>query len=112
MNELQIDAKQRPIGRVASEVAMILNGKMDVEYQFNKVPDVIVTVSNLKDVNIDSSKKSNEYYRHSGYPGALKSKTLGEIFDDNPQELFLMMVKRMLPDNRLRKGKLKKIKFI
>lgn len=112
MKEVQIDAKQRPIGRVASEVAMILNGKTDVEYQPNKISDVVVTVSNLELIKIESSKKSNKYYRHSGYPGALKTKTLGELFETNPQKFFLMMVKRMLPDNRLRKGKLKKIKFI
>ena len=108
--EIIIDAKGESLGRIASRVASILNGKSDLDYMPNRVTQKRVKVINLNRAVVTGRKlEQKRYYRHSGFPGALKSKLMGEVKKDNPTKLFLGIVSGMIPRNRLRDKKLKNL---
>jgi len=110
MEEIAIDAKGKTLGRVASEVAAILNGKLDLDFMPNKVTLKKVRVTNVGQIFISGNKvDQKKYYRHSGFPGAIKSKTMGEIKATDPSKLFVRVVTGMIPRNRLRSEKLKRL---
>jgi len=115
MNKIEekiIDIANKPLGRVASEVASALIGKGEVDYSPNKLIDYNVVVTGVEKIKISQAKLSKRlYYRHSGYPGALKKETLADRADKSMEKLFFETVKGMLPDNRLRKPRLKKLFF-
>lgn len=112
MKEYKFDLKGMSLGRGATEVAKIILGKDRVDYAPNKVADSIVYVSNVDQVNIPARKLINEkYYTHSGYLGSLKEKTLKQMFDESPEKLFLLVLKRMLPNNLLRDKRMNRVKF-
>ena len=115
MKEIQeqiIDVANISLGRAASDVARILMGKNDLDFARNKVSRVRVTVRNVSLLKMSESKKiKNKYYTHSGYLGNLKSKTLGELFEESPEKMFLKTVSGMLPDNKIKKLRLKNIIF-
>jgi len=107
-----IDARGRALGRTASEVATILQGKREADSAPNTLANVRVIVKHIGDVRIPQKKQDSvKYYRHSGFPGGLRSETLGEAFKKNPEVLFTKIVRNMLPANKLRKGALKMIQF-
>jgi len=107
-----IDAEGRALGRVASDAARILMGKEDVDFAPNKVTKATVIIKNISKVKTDPKKmKSEKYYRHSGYIGNLKEQTMKEVWEKNPKEFFLTIVKRMLSSNSLTNSRLKRIKF-
>jgi len=111
MKNYTIDANHKKFGRLASEVARILSGKNEVAYAPNKVPDVFVAVKNLKAIDFDAKKMiQNKYYRHSGYIGSLKIKTLGERINEDIRGLFFDCVKGMLPKNKLLDKRIKRLK--
>lgn len=112
MNQITIDAKGLPIGRVASQVANILNGKTDTDFMFNAVSKKKVLVVNIGKVAITGDKLSKRmYYRHSGYHGALKSTSMKEIFEKDPCVLFNRILSGMISSNRLKDDKLKNVKL-
>jgi len=111
MKEHNIDVTGVSFGRAASEVAKILMGKNKTDFAYNKVTDDIVIVENIEKLKIVESKLSNPYYRHSGYIGNLKKKSLGEISSNDMGAFFTSVVSKMLPDNRLRKARLKRLKI-
>lgn len=112
MNEYKIDAAGKAMGRVASEAAKILMGKDQVDFAANKVAPSIVIIDNLEKLYFPATKLINKkYYRHSGYIGHLKEKTLGKRVEDDLEGLFRDCVKRMLPDNRLRDQRLRRLKI-
>ena len=106
MKEYKIDAKGKILGRVASETASILRGKSNVDFAPNRVPDLKLTVDNLKDIKVSGKKmKQKEYFRHSGYPGGLKKINLANLIEKKGLVfVFKETVMGMLPKTKLRKG--------
>ena len=105
-----LDAKDKKLGRLASEVAAILNGKTEVKYQANKVFDGRVIVKNIDKLNISEKKLRDKiYYRHTGYMGHVKARTLAEKQLKSPQKTFREVIENMLPKNGSRKLKMRKL---
>ena len=101
--EYTLDAQEKSVGRVATEAAMALMGKNTPSYKPNVAPDVSVRTVNASKANISEKKKGEKTYeRYSGYPGGLKSATMGEVIEKKGYgEIFRMAVKGMLPKNKL-----------
>lgn len=97
-----IDAKEQVLGRLASQVAMILMGKHRVDYAANRVfPDQVVIVNAALVRATGRKEKQKKYYRHTGYPGGLKIETLGKLRADHPERIIKAAVSGMLPKNKL-----------
>ncbi len=101
--EYTIDAKQKSIGRVASEAAVFLMGKNLPSFKRNIAPNVKVSIINTSKAKIDSKKlKTKIYKRYSGYPGGQKEIPMEKIIEKKGHsEVFKIAVKGMLPKNRL-----------
>jgi large subunit ribosomal protein L13 len=107
-----IDVANIPLGRAASAVAFSLIGKDETDYLPNKLISYNVVITNVDKIKISQAKLSSKlYYRHSGYPGALKKETLSDRALKGLDKVFIETVKRMLPDNKMRKPRLKKLSF-
>ncbi len=102
--EYTIDAKNRPLGRVATEAAAILRGKNSVHFAPNIAPDIKVVVENIKQIKISEKKaEQKEYKSFSGYPGGLKITPMKkEMAKKGIEYIFRKTVMGMLPKNKLR----------
>jgi len=108
---LLVDAKDKILGRVASQVANFLRGKHKPTYVPNVDVGDFVVVINADKVKLTGRKETEKlYYRHSGYPGGLRSDTYGAMKEKWPDLMFWVVVKRMLPRNKLRFKYLRKLK--
>lgn len=109
--EYTIDAKNRPLGRLATEAAAILRGKNSVNFAPNVAPDVNVIVKNIKKIKISEKKaEQKEYKSFSGYPGGLKITPLKKEMEKKGIEYILRKtVMGMLPKNKLRKIMIKNL---
>lgn len=109
---LLADAEGKILGRFASEIAKKLMGKDKVVYTpFLDTGDYVVVV-NAEKIAVTGKKMTDKiYYRHSGYLGGLKERTLAEMLDRKPEEVIRLAVKRMLPKNRLGRKMLSKLKI-
>jgi large subunit ribosomal protein L13 len=97
-----LDAKGRPLGRLASEAAQLLMGKHKTTYEPHLAMGDFVVVVNAREVGITGSKATQKvYYRHSGYPGGLSERTLQEQLDRDPRRVVERAVKGMLPSTAL-----------
>jgi large subunit ribosomal protein L13 len=106
-----IDAQDRPLGRVASQVARLLMGKHKPYYEPHLDTGDFVVVINADKVYVQERKRLQKiYYRHSGYPGGLKATPLGEMLARKPEEVLRLAVKGMLPKNSLGRQMLRKLK--
>ncbi|MBS3903558.1 MAG: 50S ribosomal protein L13 [Anaplasmataceae bacterium] len=113
MSDYTIDAKNKPLGRVASEIAVILQGKKKADYEPRLVGNDRVLLKNYHKVVVTGRKAQDKvYYRHTGYMGHLKSATYEEAFAKNPKEVVREAVRRMLPKNFLNSRRLKNLIFI
>ena len=102
MSEFIIDAKDKSLGRVASQAAALLQGKNTAAYEPRKIGGSKVLIKNVKLMKFTGKKLDNKvYYRHTGYMGHLKSKTLGEAFTKSPKWVLHHAIKGMLPKNSL-----------
>ena len=100
-----VDADGRTLGRLATVIADTLRGKNKPEYTPHvDTGDFVVVVTGNK---LDQKR----YYRHSGYPGGLRSRTLREQLDRRPTEVLRTAVKGMLPKNRLARQQINKLKI-
>ena len=98
-----IDAKDKTLGRIGTQIATLLMGKGKPYFVRNLDCGDFVVVLNAKDVKVTGKKETQKtYYRHSGYPGGFKSETLKELRSRKPKEIITHAVKGMLPDNRLK----------
>jgi large subunit ribosomal protein L13 len=106
-----IDAADKTLGRVATEVANLLMGKHKPIYApYIDTGDYVVVV-NASKVKVTGKKAEQKiYYRHSGYPGGLKGPAFKEVFDRDPGRVIELAVKGMLPHNRLGRAMFKKLK--
>ncbi len=105
-----IDAKNLPIGRVASIVASRLQGKHKPIYTRHVDTGDCVVIINTDFVKATGTKEiTKNYYRHSGYPGGLKSMSLGEMRRKDSRQLIELAVKRMLPQTPLGRDMFRKL---
>lgn len=107
-----IDASEAPLGRVATEIAQLLLGKG--KPMFTKHIDCgdYVVVTNAASVVVTGNKEQKKvYYRHSGFPGGIKERTLQEQLDRDPTAVIYSAVRGMLPVNKLRDGRLERLKI-
>jgi large subunit ribosomal protein L13 len=109
---IKYNAEGKSMGRAASDVAKILMGKDKVDYAPNKVIEDTVVVEGVDKMVVTGRKLTQKkYYRHSGYIGNIKEKSLHERKEENVSLLFKEMVSGMLPANKLLKKRLAKLKF-
>lgn len=107
-----IDAEDKPLGRVASQVARLLMGKHKPYFEpFLDTGDFVVVVNAQKVYVQEKKRKQRIYYRHSGYPGGLKATALGEMLARKPEEVMRLAVKGMLPKSRLGRKMIGKLKI-
>jgi len=106
----KIDATGQAMGRLATQIATMLRGKNHPEYVPHVDAGDIVEVTNVDKVTFSGKKMDQKvYYRHSGYPGGLKTTKMGELFEGKPGEVLIRAVKQMLPNTRLRNGMMKRL---
>ena len=108
---LLLDARDETLGRLSSKIASILMGKNKAQYTpHNDLGDYVVVV-NAEKVRVTGNKDiQKKYYKHTGYPGGLKSSTFSEIIEKNPENVILKAVKGMLPKNKLSNSMISKLK--
>jgi large subunit ribosomal protein L13 len=108
--EYTIDAKHRAVGRLASEVASILQGKRSVAYNPRLPGADSVRVTNVALMRFTQKQLSQKtYYRHAGKLGHLKEKKLKDVFAKKPDWVLRNAVRLMLPKNRLRAVRLRRL---
>jgi large subunit ribosomal protein L13 len=105
-----VDATDHPLGRLATEVAKLLRGKHKPIFTPHVDTGDHVIVINAEKVALTGNKREEKIYRHSQYPGGLKSVTRGEMLDKKPDRLVERTVKGMLPHNRLGADMYRKLK--
>ena len=106
-----IDAKDMPLGRVASKAAVILRGKHKVTYTPHVDCGDYVIVINAEKVEVTGKKRKEKIYkRHTGYPGGLREITFEKLQAKKPEEIIRHAVKGMLPDGKLGRQMFKKLK--
>lgn len=107
---ITIDATDQILGRLAVDVATKLRGKDKPSFERHLLSGEPVTVINVEKIRVTGKKlHDKKYYRHSGYLGNLKSVTMGELMEKNPQRVLQLAVSGMLPKNKLRKVWLKNL---
>jgi large subunit ribosomal protein L13 len=106
-----VDATDQTLGRLASRVARVLEGKHKPTYTPNLDSGDHVIVLNAARIAVTSDKlESKIYIRHSGYPQGLKQETLGHLLERRPEEIVRRAVRGMLPRTRLGAQQLRKLK--
>lgn len=112
-NIINLDAQDQSMGRLASKIAMILQGKHQSQYAPNKAGDTVVVVENLDRIRPFPETKLNTktYYRHSGYIGHLRETKLAEKWEQDPAWVLKQAVRGMLPKNKLRAKRLKRLQI-
>jgi large subunit ribosomal protein L13 len=106
-----VDADGKILGRMASELARILRGKNKVIFTPNADTGDFVIVINAKGVRLSGHKLDDKiYYRHTNYPGGIRSRTAANLLENNPEDLIHLAVKGMLPKNRLGRKLASKLK--
>ncbi len=107
-----IDAKDKILGRLASQIAVLLMGKHKPTYTPHIDSGDFVVVVNADKIKVTGKKMTDKiYYWHSGYPGGLKQRTLKQMLEKNPTRVLYLAVKRMLPKNKLQAKRLKRLKI-
>ena len=97
-----VDAEGKTLGRLATQIADVLRGKRKPTYTPHVDVGDFVVVVNAEKVAVTGKKLSDKrYYRHSGYPGGIRHRTLAEMLERQPEEVIRKAVKGMLPRNRL-----------
>jgi len=106
-----IDAAEKTLGRIATQVADLLRGKKDVNYTEFYDHGNYVIILNASKVRFTGKKLEDKtYYKHTGYMGHLREQTLKAKMSTKPEEVFILAVKRMLPKNKLGKKQLERLK--
>jgi large subunit ribosomal protein L13 len=107
-----VDAEGKTLGRLATQIADALRGKRKPEYTPHVDTGDFVVVVNAEKIQVTGNKLDNKmYYRHTGYPGGLKERTLREQLQRRPTEVLRKAVKGMLPKNKLAAQQLGKLKI-
>lgn len=108
-----VDASGKTLGRLASELARRLRGKHKPVYTPHVDTGDYIVVVNAERVRVTGRKRRDKmYYRHTGYPGNLKSRTLEQMLERAPERVIHLAVRGMLPRNSLGRKMLKKLKVV
>jgi len=106
-----VDASDKVLGRLATQIAKYLRGKHKPEYTPHADAGDYIVVINAEKIKVTGNKAENKvYYSHSGYPGGIKEITLAKLMDKKPTEVIERAVKGMLPKNPLGRAMLRKLK--
>ncbi len=106
-----VDASGQTLGRLATQIADRLRGKFKPEYTPHCDVGDFVIVINAEKIAVSGKKRTDKlYHRHTGYPGGLRTRTLNEMLERQPEEVIRKAVKGMLPRNRLARQQLRKLK--
>jgi large subunit ribosomal protein L13 len=107
-----VDATDKVLGRLASEIAHRLRGKHKVIFAPYMDAGDFVIVVNAEKISLTGKKLTDKiYYHHSGYPGGIKAMAAGKMLKEKPEELLRKAVRGMLPKNTLGRAMLKKLKI-
>ena len=107
-----VDAEGQTLGRLASVIAETLSGKRSPWFTRHCDTGDFVVVVNAEKVAVTGNKlRDKRYWRHSGYPGGIRSRTLGEQLERRPEEVLRKAVRGMLPKNSLGRAQLMKLKI-
>ena len=107
-----VDAEGQTLGRLATRIADTLRGKGKPQYTPHTDTGDFVVVVNAEKVAVTGKKLDKKmYYRHSGFPGGLKQRTLRQQLDARPTEVIRIAVKGMLPKNKLASAQITKLKI-
>ena len=101
-----VDAEDKTLGRLATEIAHRLRGKHKPEFTPHMDMGDYIVVVNCEKIRVTGNKQTDKmYHHHSGYPGGIKSRTKAQILEGaHPERVVVQAVKRMLPGNRLSRG--------
>jgi len=111
-NWLLISAENLIVGRLAAYISKVLRGKNKSQYTPHMDNGDFVIITNIEKIKFSGSKfNDKKYYRHTGYPGGIKSTTPSLLMKKKPQEILKLAVKRMLPGGPLAKKQLTKLKI-
>ena len=106
-----VDVSGKILGRAASEIAQLLIGKSKKEFTPHVDNGDYVVVINAAEVAVTGSKIKNKmYYRHSGYPGGLKTTDFGKLIEKKPEQVIQLAVQNMLPKNKHRSDRMTRLK--
>jgi len=101
---ITIDAKNKILGRVATQIASLLRGKDLVDFVPYKIPERKIIIENADKIKFSGQKTEQKiYYRHTGYPGGIKQEKLADLMKRDYKEVIKRAIYRMLPNNKLRK---------
>jgi large subunit ribosomal protein L13 len=107
-----VDAENLVLGRMATQIANVLRGKNKPIFTPSVDTGDFVIVVNADKIALTGKKLSDKfYYRHSGYPGGIKSSNAGEMQEKKPGEIIRQAVKGMLPKNKLARHMINKLKI-
>ncbi|MCC6456870.1 MAG: 50S ribosomal protein L13 [Caldilineaceae bacterium] len=107
-----VDAAGQTLGRLASEIAKILRGKHKPTFSPHLDAGDFVVVTNCEKILVTGDKLDTvRYYRHSRYPGGLKSRTMREQLDRFPDRVLMAAVKGMMPKTKLGRAQMKKLRI-
>ena len=111
-NWILIDAENAIVGRLAAYISKILRGKNKSQYTPHMDNGDFVVVTNIEKIKFTGKKTSNKkYYKHTGYPGGIKTRTPSMLLEKKPEDILKLAVKRMLPGGPLAKKQLSKLKI-
>jgi len=106
------DATDQILGRLAAKIAVLLQGKTSATYQPRLMGDASVVVTNAAKIKVSGKKaEQKEYYHHTGYQGHLRTKPYATMLEKHPARILEYAVYNMLPKNRLRPGRMKRLKI-
>ena len=108
-----VDAKGEILGRLASKVAQLLTGKGKATYSLHMDSGDYVVVINAEKIEVTGKKKTQKLYRsHSGFPGGFKEVSFAKMSLEKPEEIIKHAVMGMLPDNRLKRDRVTRLKIV
>lgn len=109
----ELDASGQILGHLAVKAANLLRGKDKIDFVAHRDSGDFVKICNIDQVAVSGNKLlDKKYYRHSGYLGSLKTKSLGDLLETKPEFVIRKAIERMLPANRLRDRWLKRLTLV
>ena len=108
----QVDAETETLGHLATKIAHILRGKHKPIYTPHVDTGDFIVVTNAEKIKLTGNKlQDKQYYRHTGYPGGIKSVNAESLLEKKPEMVIMKAVRGMLPKNRLGRQMIKKLKI-